>query len=134
MKQKRWGAGFGRQSAAGFANPFEVALERGRGVHVGLLVGHAPIAQLLDADRLARHDAAYMGAVLQHLEFPVEVTDFGLLAECEGTLDAIYTVFRALQQTTLAAIVFVQWFGPMRVWRALALRGAGFLGFLTKLC
>jgi hypothetical protein len=41
------------------------------------------------------------------LELSVEVTDFRLLTECEGTFNTIHTLFNASEKTTLATVVLL---------------------------
>ena len=94
-------------AAAHPAAPFEVAPERGRGVRVRFLIGHAPIAQFFEPDRLPRHSTADIGAVFGYLELSVEVSDFRFLTECEGTFNAIHTLFDASEKTTLAPVVLL---------------------------
>ena len=66
-------------------------------VRIGLLVGYAPIAKLFDAYWLARDCAPDISAVLQHLEFPIEIANLSLLPKCGGTLNAIYYSAYALK-------------------------------------
>ena len=104
------------------AKPFEVAAEGGRGVRVRLLIGHAPIAQIFEPNRLPRHGTADIGAIFEDLELSVEITDFRFLTECEGTFNAIHTLFNASEKTALAPIVLLRWDAPARRCDALALR------------
>ena len=87
--------------------PFQVTAKRGRGVRVRLLIGHAPVAQILEPDRLPGHGTADIGAILENLELSVEVTDFRFLAECEGAFNTIHTLFNASEKTALAPVVLL---------------------------
>ena len=60
---------------------------------IRLLVGHAPIAKILDADRLAGDGALDVSAAFENLKLAVEIADLCLLAKCEGTLDSIHALF-----------------------------------------
>ena len=66
------------------------ALERGRGVDIGLLQLDAPIAELIERDGAAGDGAAHEVAGRQHLHLAVEIFELGFALEAEIAFEAVH--------------------------------------------
>src|SRR5262245_58292302 len=67
-----------------------VALERGRGIDIGLLQLDAPIAEIVEGNVAAGHGAAHEIAGRQHLHLAVEILDLGLALEGAAAFETIH--------------------------------------------